>query len=234
MKMKLTNLNGYSFYVRDASFDLSVAKPILTSDEYVLDEIKKAGHTIKNVVDLGGHIGIFSLKARSLWPKANIYIVEPAKDNYLVLRKNLTIGKNYFFNKAIVGDTKITEVLLCERSTEHAEASRYVFENLEAIDEPNQPEKSYIVKTLSVLNLFKKIKGDIDILKVDCEGSEGVVFKALKDNNLLRRVKWIRGEWHGYKNLQILNEVLPLNHIHVCEEMEEGIGFFIAHRKDLS
>lgn len=228
------NVEGIDLYLRDRSYDLSVAIPILRDDEYVLQPLKDQGIEIKNVVDLGGHIGSFTVRAMNLWPKAKIYVVEPAEDNLEVLEKNILGHKNVkLFKNAITGDFE-GEVLLCNQPGEHEEASRFVINNLDAIGERKQPERIFSVTALPIKKLFSQIKGDIDILKVDCEGSEGVVFQSLSKANLLKRVKWIRGEWHGYRNLEILNATLSQTHDHATTEMDDEIGCFIAHRRDLA
>lgn len=69
---------------------------LFTYDTWILDEIifrnvyNCPGYEIKNddtVIDIGAHIGVFTIYAASKAKNGKVFSFEPLKDNYLLLKK---------------------------------------------------------------------------------------------------------------------------------------------------
>ena len=67
----------------------------------------------------------------------------------------------------------------------------------------------------------------VDILKLDVEGCEGRIVRALVENGGIENVRWLRGEYHGdAQGHQLLRLLAPTHRVKTY-----GASMFIAHRK---
>lgn len=72
--------------IRKDSDDNAIIQEVLNSDVYGLKEHKNK--PIRRVLDLGGHIGSFAVKATETWPNAQIFSFEPCPVSSLLFRIN--------------------------------------------------------------------------------------------------------------------------------------------------
>jgi len=49
---------------------------------------------------------------------------------------------------------------------------------------------------------------EIDLIKLDCEGVEGIIVSTLSASGLMDRIRCIRGEWHSRKDNLLLANLL--------------------------
>src|SRR3990167_2365773 len=75
------------FKFRENSNDENTINAVFSEDEYCLKEVLNFKGGI--VIDLGGHIGSFSLLASSFNADAHVFTVESCPENYEILMENI-------------------------------------------------------------------------------------------------------------------------------------------------
>lgn len=152
---------------------------IFLDDDYNLAKIKTK--KISTVVDIGANVGFFSIAARLAFPNAKIFSYEPNNhlkgylyDNFLEL--NIELQMN-----AVSRDSGRIELHNCGDSNQ----SRVV------------SNKEGSIEMCSLESVIKKTGGQIDLLKMDCEGSE---WSILEDSKLLQKINNITFEYHLWAN----------------------------------
>jgi len=94
------------FYIREKSHDLHI---VSGSYEFKVRKlIEKLAREGKIIIDIGAHIGKYSIIASKINPNAKIYAIEPEKDNFNLLNKNIKLNKvkNIFPIKVALSDKK--------------------------------------------------------------------------------------------------------------------------------
>jgi FkbM family methyltransferase len=155
---------------RDAFLDIFI------DDVYKIKEIQKLLN-VSRVIDVGGHSGFFSMYVSLLFPKALIHCYEPNPELHgYIIHHSSQLGFQ-FFPEAI------------------GFKDGYVF--LKLFD------KSILTRTTIndngnvILTSFKKainrFEGEIDLLKLDCEGAEWDIFE---DKKSFEKIKVLTMEFH--------------------------------------
>ena len=150
--------NGPKILIKDLrSVDYATVVAIGGADSYHLSEIQNPSV----IVDVGAHIGIFSLIVARRFPKATVYAIEPDPDNYEQLLHNITLNNcsNIVpLNIAVSADYGSAILYKSQSSVAHS-----IVESA-GIGEPIK------VETIP-LSKFTKI----DALKFDAEGAEYLI-----------------------------------------------------------
>jgi FkbM family methyltransferase len=152
---------------------------IFLDDDYGLTEFRK--NRISKIVDIGANVGFFSLASRLFFPNSKIHAYEPNLDlkNYLAHNfSQLNIGlypqavgyKNGSVKLDLMGDSNQTRV---------------------------NESSSGTTKMVSLDSVVKETGGNIDLLKMDCEGSE---WDILENPESLRNVDNVTLEYHLWAN----------------------------------
>jgi len=152
-------------------------------------KVVKKGMT---VFDIGANIGIYTLIAsQNIKQNGRVYSFEPAEWSYNRLQQNINLSKynNIIINKFGISDfTGEIKFHICEDDAYNSIG--------------NRPMKDVIsVKTIKVFSLddyviLNKI-GRIDIIKVDTEGAEYLVFKGA-EKTLMKHSPTIFFEYNPY------------------------------------
>lgn len=154
--------------------------------------------TDKLIVDIGANEGFYTLFMKQNLPSVKIICVEPAPLTFRILKRNINsnhLKKIRLINKAItVKKGNIPFEIVPEITVVGGldiSLQKRPWLNLQRI------KKIYVPST-TLQNLCKQeeIK-EIDLLKIDAEGSELDVLKSA--GNLLRKIKKIVIEWHTPK-----------------------------------
>ena len=87
MKMLEKNIPGgkETFYLRQDSSDAELYNVLIDQDEYGYIQFAVSP---KVIVDVGANIGLSSVYFSIRYPEAKIYALEPALDNFDMLKKN--------------------------------------------------------------------------------------------------------------------------------------------------
>lgn len=150
--MQIIEINKAKFNIRPNSWDINVVKSVASGREYGIKPKKD-----DVVVDIGGHIGSYSIMAGL--NGAKVYVFEPTKENFDVLVENIKLNgledNVKAFNKAVVGVDRPFKIKFNRKNTGSS------IEN----------EDGYEVDTITFDEVMEMV-GDVDILKMDCEGTE--------------------------------------------------------------
>lgn len=160
---------------------------------------------IKKIVDIGSHIGYFSILSRLHFPQAVIHSYEPNPNLQEVLKNNAISFGFDVYNEAVGNAKKNIHLLYFEDSV------KTCVDNSDNIGE---------IVMIPFSECIERIGGTVDLLKLDCEGSEWNIFK---DVNSFKNVKNITMEYHLING----HSMIELNNIF------KNNGFIIKRAKKL-
>jgi FkbM family methyltransferase len=178
------HLGPLAFYARYR--DWVAVEEIALHDEYGFVNGVLDGKHAPRVVDLGAHIGLFSLFVLRSFPSAIIHSVEASRDTYDILRLNSTINERPAWHVHWAAmwsqDGEVPFVDDQKASTGHHVA-------LSGSPAPAR------VPALSLATLLReRVGSDVDLLKVDIEGAEEAVL--CEEPALLQSVEAVTAELH--------------------------------------
>ena len=129
----------------------------------------------------------------NLWPDSRVVACEPDPENLSLLHTNLLGYQNVEIVEAAILAHDLAEAefhAVVNKAGDNSGGGSCVRV------EPGS--KSIRVPALAMIKLWES-KGisSCDLLKLDCEGAELQILRALADAGLLRRVARIVGEWHA-------------------------------------
>lgn len=188
--------DGTLFWIRpdNREQDLCVLQDVYEKDSYRLKEVP---FTPNVIVDVGAHIGAFSRKASLLYPWAKIAAVEACPENIAALSKALHHDRTVVIHAACTYQE--SPVLLnsvfpnCESTGGSIVCKK---EDLAKYRREGYWPDSRPLPTITLEQIMERIgTSKIDILKLDCEGSEFSIL-TFASAACLKSVKLIIGEWH--------------------------------------
>src|SRR6478672_4309766 len=160
----------YKFEVTPPFYD--VFKEIFIEDFYRIDDLISKIPANATILDVGANAGYFSFLILSKLKDAKVFAFEPMAVNVEQITNNIALNQNLelrltFFPKAMTGDkTGPIEIFYDTQTNNPIIAS--VFEDFSSLN--NQ------TKQVDAVSLHDFITGNnisrIDLLKLDCEGSE--------------------------------------------------------------
>lgn len=167
--------------------------------------------SVTRIVDLGSNIGLSAASFLSEYPNASIVVVEPEKDNVLVLNENLQPyideGRTVFkFNSPVYSK----EVVLNLFDSLKGSHGFRVSENLESSN------SLQTMDSVTINGILEKVGWDsIDIIKIDIEGAE---FELLQENiEWIQKTKYLIIETHDRfkkgSTKQLFKSLEPFNYM---------------------
>lgn len=185
--------------VREDTNDADVIRSIYEG-EYSLPHAREYEFGAVSV-DLGAHIGAYTVWACTRYSGLKMLAIEPLPENLELVRENC--GLNQLLDRvriecAAAGSMKEDCVRIAYNCEEDASGKRHRFigngNNLK------QGSKSVTVDRLTLASILKTIEaefstGKIWTLKADCEGGEYPLLEEAT-NIELSMIKWIVGEHH--------------------------------------
>ena len=163
---------------------------IFINDSYSLLKFKK---DVKKIIDVGANVGFFSIASRCIFPNAVIHAYEP---NYKLKEHLMQNSQEFNFNiffEAVGGN------------------EGYI--DLEFRGDSNQTRISNSdngkIKKISLDKAIERINSTVDILKLDCEGSEWEIIREAKN---LDKINLICMEYHLFFD--------SVNHFDICSDLE--------------
>lgn len=215
---------GRQLSYRMDTFDLMILSEMDTQYNQVNYE------QVGTVIDVGAHIGFYTNKVKSLSPDATVIAIEMADDNFDILVRNTEGLENVYLEHACLTYENHFKTLRWKDG--NTGSGKIIGLTEEAPTGTMALEVSNEVITLEDIIRKYKLKS-IDVLKLDCEGSEFSIF-ANMSKRVSKMIRMIVGEYHS--NYQYAFDRITLfcmKHGFELKEMSEtdGLGFFYLERK---
>jgi len=142
------------------------------------------------VIDIGAHIGLFSIYASSLSRSGKVYAFEPFPNNFEKLKEHKSINNqdNLFIHNVAISDKEGTKTLFLSPDNNTGGHSLHL---------KTHSDNTIDVNTISLADFCDKERIErIDYLKLDCEGAE---FRILQSNeSILEKVRKMVLECHPH------------------------------------
>jgi len=184
------------------------------------------------VIDIGAHIGYFTVFASKQAVQGKIYSFEPSSNSFKILKKNISINnlKNVFAeNLGVLKNSGHATLFV----NENYAITNSIFKN----DKPEFSKED--ISIISIPDIVKKYQiNKIDFLKLDCEGSEyEIILNLPKD--VLKKIVKISVEVHSnIENYQFndLYDFLKANNFEVQKinfagKSEHNLNLLFAKNK---
>jgi FkbM family methyltransferase len=211
--------------------DESVFREIFLDRDYMVvdDVIEEASGAI---LDIGAHIGLFSMYVRGLNDNVKIFAYEPAPENFAVMKEHFKenhVGGVVAKNVAVTGRDGETVLFLSEDSHNHSIWN--VFGTV---------KKEVKVPTVSMRKIFERDfaragVGFCDLVKMDCEGAEFEILESM-EAELFKKTGAFYIEYHEYldgKKKEDLVKILQKNGFKTRvtpSRYDRKLGFVFAYR----
>ena len=158
--------------IRVRSTDLMALTNVWMINEYDVEDFEI--NTNDTVIDIGAHIGLFSLLVSQLCKTGKILSFEPVSENFDLLVSNLKLNhiKNILpFNMAVSKNSGRLDLFLNNDQSAHSIFSK--------------SSESINVESTSLQKIFEEHKiSSCKILKLDCEGAEYEIIDSLPSEYL--------------------------------------------------
>ena len=202
-----------------------VFREMFMEDFYNISKIVTPLPAKSTIVDIGGNVGYFSFLIASKMPEAKIMAYEPILSNVSLFNKNININPGLqnrmsVQQKAVTG----TPVNYIEIFFDDTEANTVVASIFESFAKENK--KATKIAAISLGEIIETNKLEcIDLLKLDCEGSEYPILYE-SDRNIFKKIKNMVIEVHDLdtdkKNNTVLKDFLIQNGYNITETTGEN------------
>ena len=214
--------NGIKIMLRTNSTDLMALTHV-----WLIGEYSKQDFQIKKtdvVIDVGAHIGLFSLYASQNCTKGKIFAFEPIKENYEILESNKKLNDFSNIQSENCAISNVTSKITLYQSNDESGHSKFI--------QTNNPVE---VASKSLNDFFKENRLEsVNLLKLDCEGSEYEIIDSLEDKYFEMTEKMII-EYHlADSNPELLEKLKNKLKYHSykisIEPLFKDIGFLYAKK----
>jgi len=178
--------------------DWAIAHELFLDHQYrYCDQVIR--QAVNPIIDVGGHLGFFSLYAALLNPRVPIYAFEPHEGNFGLLKENLKqnrIQNVHPKNLAVASAIGQTTLHLSQEDLNHS--------TTHAIEPTGATQK---VQTTTLERIMEKNRIETcDLLKMDCEGAEfEIIYNTPKA--IFDRISHIFLEYHDWVEGQSSEEL---------------------------
>lgn len=157
------------------------------------------------IIDIGAHIGVFSLFTATKHTRSRVYAFEPAPENFALLNENIKINnltKRIFSFNIAVTDGKKKSITLNLHPSNLGMHSVVFDYNL------GEKGQRHEVKTISLEKIFYENKIKIcHLLKLDCEGAQYSIL-ASAPRTTLKNINNIVMEYDDHDDIDKLKGLL--------------------------
>lgn len=212
--------------------DKSVFHEIFVDRDYmVVDDIVSEASGV--ILDIGSHIGLFSMYARGLNDNVKIFAYEPAPENFSAMKSHFKVNKIegvVVKNVAVTGKDGETVLFLSEDSHNHSIWNLFGDVKLKQVKVP----------TVSMAKIFERdfVKQGVefcDLVKMDCEGAEFEILESMSAD-VFKKTGAFYIEYHEYldgKKHEDLVKILQKNGFKTRvtkSRYDNKLGFIFAYR----
>ena len=215
---------GTKMKIRVNSTDLMALINVWAVEEYSNEEFKINNND--TVIDIGGHIGLFSLYAAEKCKSGKIFTFEPVKENFNLLKENIEINnfKNIFpKNIAVSNNNSNITIFLNDDQSGHGMYKK--------------TSKARNIKSINLEEIFLENEITIcNLLKIDAEGAEFEILENI-NKNMFENVENIIFEYHIFEKnsndrLENIIKKLEMNGYKINKKpYSDEIGLIYAIKK---
>lgn len=200
--MKHKFILGHNIYAAYEKTDPLVERSLirdLMKDIYGMKNVTAP----KVMIDIGGYIGLTAIVFKKLYPNARVIIYEPCPVSRLWLGVNIYLNglklTDFEIHREALANVDNEERIITYNYMESMSASAYEKPGLaEEREEMKRADSEVKASTVTLETLLKrKDVGDVDFLKIACEGCEFEVMPSLS-KDVLARVKYATGRIHPW------------------------------------
>ena len=177
-------LPGYPhpIFIRGGTSDKEVFETVFIANRFDV-KIKNSNSRTIQIVDAGANIGLVSLFLNKQYPNSSIWCIEPEVGNLEILDMNVKDYSNITVIPAALWKNNDSLNLIDPGRGNWS----YQVEASRSSDSP--------IPSITMMDVLERINGDIDILKMDIEGSEKEVFE-MNSEEWLGKIKVLIIEIH--------------------------------------
>jgi len=169
------------------------------------------------VVDIGAHVGYFTLFAAKRASEGKVIAFEPSNNSFSLLEKNIKINnyKNVILEEIAIAKIKGKQILYLDKENE---ISNTIYKQKESLSKKE-------INTITLQDIFEKHRLEkIDFLKMDCEGAEyEIIMNA--PSSILNKIQKISTEIH--------EEMVPYTKEVMIESLKKH-GFNVKLKRSIS
>lgn len=210
---------NFSMWIRDERpGDSDVIHEVILHDTYMLRQLAAVlGNNVKTIMDVGGHIGTFSVLAARWWPHASIFAVEPNPRSFELLSLNY---KDYINNEQRApyhGAVRYDNANLLTDGVSATGGGFMTDSDWHPTSAPGHERYKVMSREVNLFQINQILQENdldqVDLLKLDCEGSEMEILRDMSDDEV-KRIGAICGEYHQGSDaiLELLRQRFP-NHV---------------------
>ena len=179
-------LFGKRFYYSAQDIFLLLFKEVFIKNEYFF----VAKNKNPTIIDCGSNIGVPVLFFKLLYPESQIICFEPNPFAFEILKKNVESNslQSVILHNLALNDTD-GKITLYEEQASHASLRANTVKY-------RLTDSNVVTKTVPCARLSSFINKEVNLLKMDIEGSEGVVIKELEKEDKLKLINNIIVEFH--------------------------------------
>ena len=173
------------------------------------------------VLDLGAHIGVFTIYATTTARNVVVYAYEPNPDSGKALRANVRLNQRnqtvHCFDAAVALETGPRKL--------YPGGGQFFFPSLVGATKGEDREQ-IVVPCVTLTEIMESNHlGHVDLLKMDCEGAEYEILYSTPPSHL-ERIAEIRMEYHNLDSDE--------RHLEGLKRFFTGNGFTVTHLKPIS
>lgn len=170
----------------------------------VVDDLRRDAYELTEVpflpgevaIDVGAHVGVFSTYLAKQHPAITIYAFEPVPPNFALLVRNLE--RNHVPNVVPVNMALTADGRSIDMAVHLGLNSGGASAHRESLDV--ERHRRFTMESVTLDDALDELGVDrVKLLKIDCEGSEHEILTAAES---LRRVEYLRGEFHINPHLE--------------------------------
>jgi FkbM family methyltransferase len=217
----LETKNNIKIKIRTNSTDIMQLGTVWLAQDYEVP-----GFSIKKediVIDIGAHIGLFSLFASQYCKNGKIFSYEPIEKNYNILKENINLNqiKNIIpFNFAVSNQLNKLKI--------------FIDSNDDSAHSILNSGKNFIeVNSITIESIFDQNKIEkCNLLKLDCEGAEYQIIESIPKEYFSKIEKMIIEYHFASENLKLYKKLiqnLKNNFFKIkIEKISDDIGMIYA------
>ncbi|MBI3675225.1 MAG: FkbM family methyltransferase [Proteobacteria bacterium] len=178
------------------------------------------------IVDIGAHVGLFTLWAKSVWPSARVVALEPSHTMFSYLARNIADNALQDVVPIQVGCAGKNELRPLYAGGHEGANTMYIRDGIVGL--------KHDIQVWSLDHLFQKMNiTNCPLLKLDCEGAEyEILFNA--SDETLSNIANITMEYHvgfnafGPADMQLFLESRGFSV--TVKSMDDESGYILAQR----